>query len=81
MTSSPLPNAPKPGEAPDPPQTKWPRWRINMLVGAFIVLGAAILDAALDDLPRPLYFLLFGAGYVFLAYGFFTALGARNKKR
>ncbi|MDQ3952744.1 MAG: hypothetical protein M3279_07265 [Actinomycetota bacterium] len=81
MASSPPVKPPAPGEAPDPPPTKWPRWRINMLVGALILLGSAILDAAVDDLARPLYFVLFGAGYVFLAYGFFTALGARNKKR
>lgn len=80
MTSSPLPSSPKPGEAPDPPQTKWPRWRISMLAGALVLLGAAILDAAVDDLARPLYFVLFFAGYVLLAYGFFTAMGARNKK-
>ncbi|HEX2057067.1 MAG TPA: hypothetical protein VHI71_01750 [Actinomycetota bacterium] len=79
MTSSPLPSPPKPGDAPDPPPTKWPRWRISMLVGALILLVAAILDAAMDELPRPLYFVLFGVGYVFLAYGFFTALGARRE--
>ena len=51
-----------------------------MLIGALILLGAAILDAALDDaLPRWLYAGVFFVGYVLLAYGFFTALSARNK--
>lgn len=81
MTSSPLPDTPKPGEAPDPPPTKWPRWRVSMLIGAVILLGGAILDASVDDLARPLYFVVFFTGYVFLAYGFFTALGARNKNK
>lgn len=52
-----------------------------MLVGALILLGGAILDAVVDDLARPIYYVLFGTGYVFLAYGFFSALKARNEKK
>lgn len=48
-----------------------------MLVGALILLAAALLQTA-DDFPgwilRGLYF----GGYVLLAYGFFTAMSARR---
>lgn len=49
-----------------------------MLVGAIVLLISAIVDATVD-LPRWLYYAIFFAGYVFLAYGFFTALSARRK--
>ena len=91
MTSSPPLEPPAPGETPDAagstetgagsagPETKWPKWRVSMLVGAIVLLLSAILDAAADDMPRWLYFGIFFVGYVFLAYGFFTALSARKK--
>lgn len=74
--SSPHPDAPRP---PDdgPAPTKWPRWRQSMLLGALILLGAAIADAALD-LPRAFYFAVFFVGYVFLSYGFFLAMNAKR---
>jgi hypothetical protein len=54
------------------------------MVGALILLASAILEAAVDGLPRAIYYVIFFAGYVFLAYGFFTAMNARkggtNKK-
>ena len=62
-----------------PPTTKWPKWRVTMLVGALILLGAAILDTAAEDVPSWLRVGIFFVGYVFLAYGFFTALSARNR--
>lgn len=68
-----------PGGAEETPPTKWPRWRILMLAGAFVLLGAAILDAAVDGLPRWLYVVIFSVGYVLLAYGFFTAMSARRE--
>ena len=49
-----------------------------MLVGAFVLLISAILDASVKDVPRPIYTGIFFVGYVFLAYGFFLALGARR---
>lgn len=49
-----------------------------MLVGAVVLLISAILDASVDGLPRPVYIGIFFVGYVFLAYGFFLALGARR---
>lgn len=49
-----------------------------MLVGALVLLVSAILDAALDEIPRPLYVGLFFVGYVFLSYGFFSAMSARR---
>lgn len=52
-----------------------------MLVGALILLVAAIADAALDDLPRPVYVVVFFVGYVFLAYGFFLAMNARREQQ
>ena len=70
---------PTPGETPPPPATKWPRWRVCMLIGALILLGAAILETVADDPPRWLITGIFFAGYVLLAYGFFTALSARHK--
>ena len=56
-----------------------------MMIGALILLAAAILDATVE-LARPVYVVIFFAGYIFLAWGFFTALGARrdqasNKKK
>ncbi len=64
-------------ETPPPAPTKWPRWRVLMLIGAFILLGAAILET-FEDVPRALKVGLFFVGYVFLAYGFFTAMNARK---
>ncbi len=71
---------PPEGEAPARP-TKWPRWRISMLVGALVLLAASIADAAIDDLPRPIYVIVFFTGYIFLSYGFFLALKMRNDKK
>ena len=79
MTSSPPLKPPAPGEVLPPPPTKWPKWRISMLVGAVVLLVSAILDAAAEDMPRWLYVGIFFVGYVFLAYGFFTALSVRRK--
>jgi hypothetical protein len=52
-----------------------------MLVGALLLLAASIADAAVDDLPRPIYVVVFFTGYIFLSYGFFLALSARNKAK
>ncbi|HEV2754244.1 MAG TPA: hypothetical protein VG318_00510 [Actinomycetota bacterium] len=80
--SSRRPDAPPDGDAETPaPATKWPRWRISMLVGAILLLAASIAEAAVDDLPRWLYVIVFFTGYVFLSYGFFLALKERNKTR
>ena len=49
-----------------------------MLVGALILLGAAILDTVAEDLPGWVRVGIFFTGYVFLSYGFFTALNARR---
>ncbi len=68
----------QPPEPPPAPPSKWPRWRISMLIGAVILLASAILDAAVEP-PRWLYVSIFFVGYVFLSYGFFLALGARKK--
>lgn len=70
----------KPPVAPDPPPapTKWPKWRVTMLIGALILLAAAILDTAVEDLPGWARLTTFFVGYVFLSYGFFTALSARR---
>lgn len=71
---------PTPGEAPDPsPTTKWPRWRILMLVGALILLGAALLETG-DAIPGWAVKALFFGGYILLAYGFFTAMSARKRQ-
>jgi hypothetical protein len=83
VSSSPPPDAPETGPsetgaASAGPGTKWPRWRVSMMIGALILLAAAILDATVE-LARPVYVVIFFAGYIFLAYGFFTALGARNE--
>lgn len=78
MASSPPVKPPTPGESPPPPATKWPKWRVTMLIGALILLGAAILDTAADEVPTWLRVGIFFVGYVFLAYGFFTALNARS---
>ncbi|MDQ3915582.1 MAG: hypothetical protein M3323_09695 [Actinomycetota bacterium] len=51
-----------------------------MLIGAVLLLAASIADAAVDDLPRPVYVIAFFAGYIFLSYGFFLAMAARNRK-
>ncbi len=75
MSSQP-PDAPDEAEAP---VTKWPRWRKSMLLGALILLAAAIADAA-AEIPRPLYVVVFFVGYVFLAYGFFLAMNARREQ-
>lgn len=48
-----------------------------MLVGALILLAAAILQTV-DDLPRWIGVVLYFGGYVLLAYGFFSALNARK---
>ena len=64
-----------------PPPTKWPRWRSSMLAGAVILLVASIGDAAIEDLPRVLYVVMFFTGYVFLSYGFFLAMNARRDAR
>jgi threonine/homoserine/homoserine lactone efflux protein len=48
-----------------------------MLIGALILLGAAVLGTV-DDAPRWLYAGLYFVGYVLLAYGFFTAMSARR---
>ena len=77
MASSPPVDPPAPPETP-PPTTKWPKWRVMMLIGALILLGAAILDTAAKDLPGWIGIVVFFVGYVFLAYGFFTALSARR---
>lgn len=85
--SSRRPDAPPPpastgGEEGAPaPATKWPRWRISMLVGALVLLAAAIGDAAIEDLPRAVYVIVFFTGYVFLSYGFFLAMSLRNKAK
>ncbi len=71
-------NSRETGAASAGPGTRWPRWRISMLVGALILLAAAIVDAAVDDLPRQIYVVAFFAGYVLLAYGFFLAMSARR---
>lgn len=76
MSSQP-PEAKPPGE-PEA-QTRWPRWRKSMLVGAFILLAAAVVDA-MGELPRPVYLVVFFVGYVFLAYGFFLAMNARREQ-
>ena len=65
-------------EEPAPPPTKWPRWRISMLAGALILLAASIGDAAIEDLPRWVYVVVFFTGYIFLSYGFFLAMSARR---
>lgn len=82
MSSQP-PDAPKGGERPpdeaERPVTKWPRWRRSMLLGAIVLLAVSIADAAVDQLPRPLFYAAFFTGYVLLAYGFFLALAARNQ--
>ena len=49
-----------------------------MLVGALILLAVAILEAAADDVPRPLRVGMYFVGYVLLAYGFFSAMSARR---
>lgn len=49
-----------------------------MMVGALILLAAAIFDASLDP-PRAIYYVTFFAGYIFLAYGFFLAMNARRE--
>lgn len=80
MASSPPvrpPGASGPPETP-PPASKWPRWRVLMLIGAVILLGVAILEAAADDVPRWLRLGIYFVGYVLLAYGFFSALSARR---
>ena len=77
MASSPPVKPPTPEESPPPP-TKWPLWRVTMLIGAFVLLAAAILDTAAEDVPRWLRVGIFFVGYVFLSYGFFTALSARR---
>lgn len=77
MASSPPVKPPAPDETPDPPPTKWPKWRVTMLVGAVILLGAAILGT-MDDVPRGLVVGIYFVGYVLLAYGFFSALSARR---
>lgn len=77
MASSPPVKPPTPGETPPPPATKWPRWRILMLVGAVILLAASILQT-MDDLPQWVGVGLYFGGYVLLAYGFFSALSARK---
>ncbi|MDQ4024432.1 MAG: hypothetical protein M3217_02920 [Actinomycetota bacterium] len=80
--SSERPDPSPDGDADAPaPATKWPRWRVLMLVGAFVLLAASIADAAVDDLPRGVYVIVFFSGYIFLSYGFFLALSARNRKR
>lgn len=79
MASSPPVKPPMPGEAPNPPPTKWPRWRILMLVGALILLGAALLDTG-DAVPGGVVKALFFGGYILLAYGFFTAMSARKRQ-
>jgi hypothetical protein len=71
------PGAGVPGETPPPPPTKWPRWRVFMLIGALILLVASILETS-DDVPRWLSVGLYFGGYVLLAYGFFTAMSARR---
>jgi hypothetical protein len=78
VASSPPVRPPLPGDAPDPPPTKWPRWRVLMLIGAVILLGVAILEAK-DALPHWALVAIYFTGYVFLAYGFFSALSARRK--
>jgi hypothetical protein len=60
-------------------ETRWPRWRKSMFVGALILLASAIADAALDDFPRAVYVPVFFVGYIFLAYGFFLAMNARRE--
>lgn len=65
-------------EPPPAPPTKWPRWRISMLVGALILLAASIGEAAIEDLPRAIYVIVFFTGYIFLSYGFFLAMSARR---
>ena len=77
MASSPPVKPPVSPETP-PPATKWPKWRVMMLIGALILLGAAILDTAAEDLPGWVRVVVFFVGYVFLAYGFFSALSARR---
>ncbi len=57
--------------------TKWPRWRVSMLVASLLLLAAAIANAAID-LPRGVYVGVFMTGYVLLAYGFFLAMAARR---
>lgn len=48
-----------------------------MLIGAFVLLAAALLQTA-DDAPGWLMKGLYFVGYVLLAYGFFTAMNARR---
>ncbi|MFN2588165.1 MAG: hypothetical protein ABR613_08610 [Actinomycetota bacterium] len=79
MSSQP-PETPPDEDAP-PRATRWPRWRISMLVGALLLLAASIVDAAVKDLPRFVYVVAFFTGYVFLAYGFFLAMAARNRTK
>jgi hypothetical protein len=49
-----------------------------MLIGALILLAGAILDTAVEDLPGWVRLTIFFVGYIFLSYGFFTALSARR---
>ena len=69
----------RPPDAPAP--SRWPRWRVSMLVGSVILLGASIADAAVDDLARPLYVVPFVAGYLLLTYGFFSAMKLRHAQK
>lgn len=48
-----------------------------MLVGAFLLLGASILGTV-DDFPDWPVVALYFVGYIFLSYGFFTAMNARR---
>lgn len=50
-----------------------------MLIGAVVMLVASIVQAAADDFPAWVLTALFWGGYVFLSYGFFTALSARRR--
>lgn len=52
-----------------------------MLVGALILLAASIGDAAIEDLPRAIYVIVFFTGYIFLSYGFFLAMSARREAK
>lgn len=48
-----------------------------MLIGAFVLLAAAILQTV-DGFPRWAVVAIYFPGYILLAYGFFTALSARR---
>ena len=69
---------PEPAAETSESKSRWPRWRRSMFAGALILLLAAIADAVVHDMPRPVYFVVFFVGYVFLAYGFFLAMNARH---